>query len=58
MQVHGDNDDTVPIEHASSLHRKLQQVDVKSELVVIPGGNHGVAGAGGDTAKRATEFVH
>jgi acetyl esterase/lipase len=57
MQVHGDNDDIVPIEHARSLHKKLEAAGVKSELVVIPGGNHGVAGAGGETAIRPTAFV-
>lgn len=55
MQVHGDKDVIVPIEHATNLHKKLESVGVKSELVVVPGGNHGVAGAG--TSKRATAFV-
>lgn len=55
MQVHGDKDATVPIEHAAKLHKKLEAAGVKSELVVIPGGNHGVAGAG--NSKRATNFV-
>ncbi|MDA0806372.1 MAG: prolyl oligopeptidase family serine peptidase [Planctomycetota bacterium] len=57
MQVHGDKDDIVPIQHASNLHQKLKTLGVESELVVIPGGNHGVAGAGGDTSKQATDFV-
>lgn len=57
MQVHGDNDDIVPIEHASNLHRKLEAARVTSELVVIPGGNHSVAGASGKTATRPTAFV-
>ncbi|NQV24622.1 MAG: alpha/beta hydrolase [Rhodopirellula sp.] len=57
MQVHGDKDDIVPIEHAMNLHKKLEAVGVKSELVVIPGGNHGVSGAGGGTAERPTTFV-
>jgi dipeptidyl aminopeptidase/acylaminoacyl peptidase len=55
MQVHGDNDVIVPIQHALNLHRQLEVIGVKSELVVIPGGNHGVAGAG--EATRATAFV-
>lgn len=46
MQVHGDKDVIVPIEHAQNLHNKLKSLGVTSELVVIPGGNHGVAGAG------------
>ncbi|MEQ1827902.1 MAG: alpha/beta hydrolase [Pirellula sp.] len=57
MQVHGDKDDIVPLQHASKLHEQLQSTGVKSELVVIPDGNHGVAGAGDQVAKRATEFV-
>ncbi len=57
MQVHGDKDDIVPLKHASKLHEKLQSAGVKTELVVIPGGNHGVAGAGGAVAKRPAEFV-
>lgn len=57
MQVHGDKDVIVPIEHAKNLHQKLESIGVNSELVVIPGGNHGVAGAGNQVSKRATEFV-
>lgn len=57
MQIHGDHDDIVPIQHASNLHRKLEAAKVTSELVVIPGGNHSVAGARGQTATRATAFV-
>ncbi len=55
MQVHGDNDVIVPIQHATNLHRKLESLGVESELVVIPGGNHSVAGAA--NSKRATAFV-
>lgn len=57
MQVHGDEDSIVPLKHASNLHEKLQHTGVRSELVVIPGGNHGVSGAGGQVAKRPTKFV-
>ncbi|MBI1309686.1 alpha/beta hydrolase fold domain-containing protein [bacterium] len=57
LQVHGDKDDIVPIEHALRLHEKLQSLGVSSELVVIPGGNHGVAGAGDAVTARATAFV-
>lgn len=57
MQVHGDKDDIVPLEHASKLHQELQSTGVTSELVVIPGGNHGVAGAGGDNATKPKQFV-
>ena len=57
MQVHGDADNTVPIEHARKLHERLNSVGVKSELVVIEGANHGVAGAGPRVTERATTFV-
>ncbi|WP_296459174.1 alpha/beta hydrolase [Rubinisphaera sp.] len=57
MQVHGDKDDIVPIEHAKNMDQKLQKAGVKSELLIIPGGNHGVAGAGPQVTDRATAFV-
>jgi acetyl esterase/lipase len=57
MQVHGDKDDIVPIEHARNLHERLKNAGVKTELVVIPGANHGVAGAGPQVAERAIAFV-
>jgi len=55
MQVHGDSDVIVPIEHAKNLHQKLEAIGVESELVVIPGGNHSVAGA--RNSKHATAFI-
>jgi acetyl esterase/lipase len=57
MQVHGDKDRIVPLKHAANLHARLQSAGVKAELVVIPGGNHSVSGAGGPVAKRPTAFV-
>jgi acetyl esterase/lipase len=57
MQVHGDNDNIVPLQHASNLHKKLEAVGVPSELVIIPGGNHGVAGAGDQVTQRPVAFV-
>jgi len=57
MQVHGDKDDIVPLRHASTLHEKLEALGVPSELVVIPGGNHSVAGAADRVAKRPAAFV-
>jgi acetyl esterase/lipase len=57
LQVHGDKDDIVPIEHARNLNERLQGVGVKTELVIIPGANHGVAGAGPQVTERATKFV-
>lgn len=57
MQVHGDKDDIVPIAHARNMHERLRSVGVKSELVVIPGVNHGVAGAGPQVTERPIAFV-
>jgi len=57
MQVHGDKDDIVPIEHARNMHERLSSIGVKTKLVVIEGANHGVAGAGPQVAKQAGKFV-
>jgi len=57
MQVHGDKDNIVPIEHARNLNERLNRVGVKAELVIIEGANHGVAGAGPRVAGRAGRFV-
>ncbi len=57
MQVHGDKDDIVPIEHARNMNQRLNDVGVASELVVIEGANHGVAGAGPQVTERANAFV-
>ena len=57
MQLHGDKDDKVPIEHARNMHERLKGVGVKTELVIIEGANHGVARALPQVAKRAVSFV-
>jgi acetyl esterase/lipase len=57
LQIHGDKDDIVPIEHARNMNERLKSVGVKTELVIIAGANHGVAGAGPQVAERATTFV-
>ncbi len=57
MQVHGNKDDIVPIEHARNMHERLDRVGVKTQLVIIEGANHGVAGAGPQIARRAGTFV-
>ena len=57
MQVHGDQDSIVPVKHARNMHERLKSVGVKTELVIIEGANHGVAGAGPQVAKRAGTFV-
>lgn len=57
MQVHGDQDVIVPVRHAQKLHEKLKEVGAPSQLVVVTGGNHSVAGARDEVSQRATEFV-
>ncbi len=39
--VHGDQDPTVPYEHAVLLHAALSEKGVANELLTIPGGKHG-----------------
>jgi dipeptidyl aminopeptidase/acylaminoacyl peptidase len=57
LQVHGDKDATVPIEHARELHERLERAGVTTELVVIAGASHAVAGAGPQVTRRAEAFV-
>ncbi len=57
LQVHGDKDDIVPLKHASKMNERLKSVGVTSELFVVEGANHGVAGAGPQVTERAAAFV-
>jgi acetyl esterase/lipase len=57
MQVHGDRDQIVPLKHAQNMNERLKSVGVKTELVIIEGGKHGVAGAGPQVMPRVTTFV-
>jgi acetyl esterase/lipase len=57
MQIHGDRDDIVPLKHARNMHERLQSVGARTELVIVEGANHGVAGAGPQVARRAGLFV-
>ena len=57
MQVHGDKDKIVPLKHARNMNERLKSAGVKTELVIIEGANHSVAGAGGQGAERANTFV-
>jgi len=57
MMVHGDADQIVPLEHSRALHQRLTELGVPNELVIIPGGDHSVAGAGGSVSQRPGEFV-
>ena len=56
--VHGDADKIVPIEHARVLDAALEKAKVSTELFIVKGGNHGIAGAGHPAAvKRASAFM-
>lgn len=56
--VHGDADDIVPIEHGRVFHEALLRAGVASELLVVPGRGHEVAGAGvPGTPERATLYM-
>lgn len=57
MQVHGDKDDIVPLQHAQNMNKRLKKVGVQTELIIVEGGNHSVAGAGPQVAERAAGFV-
>ena len=39
--VHGDADPTVPIQQSYDLKKKLDELGVKNEMMIIPGGLHG-----------------
>lgn len=43
--LHGDKDELVQIHHSQVMNKKLQEVGVKSRLVVMEGEGHGWAGA-------------
>ncbi len=56
--VHGDADKIVPIEHARVLDTALEKAKVSTELFIVKGGNHGIAGAGHPAAvNRASAFM-
>lgn len=57
MQLHGDNDDIAPVEHARNLHKRLTSIGVETELIIIKGADHGVSKAGAMVAERARIFV-
>lgn len=55
--IHGDADQIVPVEHATRLQENLEKVDDDSELYIVEGGKHNVAGAGTEElGKVATKF--
>lgn len=58
LLVHGDADDIVPIRHARDLDARMKQSGARSELFVVEGGRHNVAGAGeAKVIDRSTAFV-
>lgn len=42
LTIHGDADTTVPYEHAVRLHKALNRVGAKNQLLTIPGAGHGL----------------
>ena len=58
LLVHGDEDVIVPIKHARDLDARMKKVGSDSDLFVVEGGRHNVAGAGGEAViDRSTAFV-
>jgi acetyl esterase/lipase len=41
LTIHGKKDTVVPFEQAEILHKKLNELNIKNELVIFPNGNHG-----------------
>lgn len=56
--VHGDADTTVPVEHAKVLEAALKAAKVPTDLYLVKGGKHGVAGSNEpESVKRANAFM-
>ena len=56
--VHGDADDVVPVQHARDMAEKLKEAGVPVETLIVPGGNHGVAGGvGAGVPERSLAYV-
>lgn len=56
--VHGDVDKIVPVEHAQALKAALEKVKVLSELHLIEGGTHAIAGGNeASSVERALRFM-
>ncbi|MCX6620428.1 MAG: prolyl oligopeptidase family serine peptidase, partial [Acidobacteria bacterium] len=41
ITIHGDQDPTVPYQHAVRLHGALDEFKIPNKLVTVPGGMHG-----------------
>lgn len=58
LLIYGDADDIVPIQHGRVLAEKLQAAGVSTELLVVPGGTHAVAGGAGEgVLQRSLKYV-
>lgn len=57
LLVHGTNDTDVPYEQSQMMAKALAQHGVTHELITIPGGAHGLAGAKHDVTGRVRESV-
>jgi alpha-L-fucosidase 2 len=44
LLVHGTDDRVVPYDQSVQMHKKLQALGVRSELITVAGGGHGVRG--------------
>jgi dipeptidyl aminopeptidase/acylaminoacyl peptidase len=54
LMIHGDKDTLVPIEHSQRMLAELKAKGAASELLVLPGAEHGFRG---DDQKRAMEAM-
>ena len=55
--LHGDADESVPLNHSTEMHRRLLEAGAISRLVVMPGAPHGF-GYGVETAHQRTALRH
>jgi acetyl esterase/lipase len=57
LLVHGDKDFIVPLQHAVDLNKRLNKIGSESELLLVPGGGHGVTGVNAEVNKRSDAFI-
>lgn len=57
ISIHGDKDQTVPIEQATRLHDALARASIPNRIVTLNGGGHGLQGAPPDELARALEVI-
>jgi len=56
LLIHGDADRLVPVSHSHTMYAALQGAGVESELIIIPGGDHGFTRAA-DRAQATAAMV-